>query len=159
LRSFSFLMPGTISLTGQDTIQVDSRVLADLADGDTVALTFPNDLGVAKSSKNGNVLFALNEQGRQCELSLRVLAGSADDKYLNSRMQEQINDISKFVMLTGVFAKRVGDGSGGLSSVIYQCTGGLFKRQPDAKSNAEGATDQSVMIYTIVFGRQNRSIQ
>lgn len=152
-------MPGSVSLTGQDTIQVDSRILADLADGDSVVLSFPNDLGVVKSSKNGNVLFGLNEAGRQCEVTIRVLAGSSDDKYLNSRLQEQLGDYSKFVLLTGVFGKRVGDGVGGLSSVIYQCAGGVFKRQPDARTNAEGNTEQSVAVYSIVFGRQNRSIQ
>lgn len=152
-------MPGSVSLTGKDTIQIDSRVLLDLADGDAVALTYPNDIAAVKTSKNGNVIFALNNTGLQCEVVIRILAGSADDKYLNSRMQEMKLDFSKFVLITGVFAKRVGDGAGTLSSVIYQCSGGVFKRQLEAKTNAEGDTAQSVAIYTVAFGNGDRSIQ
>jgi hypothetical protein len=149
----------SISLTGKDTIQIDSRVLNDLADGDSVILTYPNDIANVKASKNGNTIFAMNNTGMQCEVSIRVLAGSTDDKYLNSRMQEMILDFSKFVLLTGVFAKRVGDGAGVLSSIIYQCSGGVVKRQPEAKTNAEGDTAQSVVTYVISFGNGDRSIQ
>ena len=34
----------TVSLTGSDTIIVNDRVISDLADGDCVALDFPNDI-------------------------------------------------------------------------------------------------------------------
>ena len=68
-----------------------------------VAVAAPNDLAAAKSSKNGNVIYAFNESGRQVELSLRVLLGSDDDKFLNSRLQEQKSDFSGFILLTGSF--------------------------------------------------------
>ena len=152
-------MPGSTSLTGRDTIQVDNRVLNDLADGDSVMLSFPNDIAAVKTSKNGNTIYALNNTGMQVEVTIRVLTGSADDKYLNSRMAEMKLDFSKYVLLTGVFAKRVGDGAGNLTSVIYQCAGGVFKRQPESKTNAEGDTTQSVVIYTIAYGNGDRSIQ
>lgn len=147
------------TLTGKDGIQIDSRVISNLAEGDAVVLSFPNDLGVAKAGKNGNIIYAVNENGRLCEVTLRITIGSADDKYLNSRIQELKSDAAKFILLTGVFAKRVGDGQGNVRGVIYECTGGVFKRQPDAKSSAEGDVAQSVAIYTIVFGSGNRSIQ
>jgi hypothetical protein len=150
---------GAVSLTGNDTIQIDSRILADLADGDAVMLTYPNDIANVKTSKNGNTIFALNNTGQQVEVTVRVLAGSSDDKYLNSRMQEMILDFSSFVLITGVFNKRVGDGAATVSSVIYQCSGGVVKRQPEAKTNAEGDTTQSVVVYVISFGNGNRSIQ
>lgn len=147
------------TLTGKDGIQIDSRVISDLAEGDAVQLNFPNNLGEAKAGKNGNIIYAVNESGRICEVILRITAGSPDDKYLNSRLQEMKGDVAKFILLTGVFAKRVGDGTGKINSVIYECTGGVFKRQPDAKSSAEGDVAQSVAVYTIVFGAGNRSIQ
>lgn len=152
-------MPGSVSLTGKDTIQIDARILNDLADGDSVTLTFPNDIAAVKTSKNGNTIFALNNTGLQAEVSVRVLAGSADDKYLNSRMAEMLIDFSKFVLISGAFVKRVGDGAGVLSSVIYQCAGGVFKRQVEGKTNAEGDTSQSVVVYTLAFGNAGRSIQ
>jgi len=149
---------GSTSLTGQDVIQIDNRILADLADGDSVTLAFPNDMGTVKASKNGNMIYAFNEMGKLVEVTLRILIGSADDKYLQSRLQEMINDYSKFILLTGHFVKRTGDGSGGMNNVTYQCAGGVFKRQVDAKTNAEGDTEQSVAVYTITFGNGGKVI-
>lgn len=152
-------MPGSVSLTGSDTIQIDSRVLADLADQDAVMLKFPDELAKVKASKNGNTIFAFNEQGRVVECDIRVLLGSADDKYLNARMQEMKNGFSDFILVTGVFTKRIGDGAGNISSAVYQCSGGIFKKQIEAKTSAEGDTEQSVAVYTLAFGNGGRSIQ
>jgi hypothetical protein len=152
-------MSNSVSLTGQDTIQIDSRVLSDLADGDSVQLEFPNDLATVKASKNGNTVFAFNETGRLVECTLRVLLGSGDDKYLNSRMQEMKNGFSNFILLAGSFSKRVGDGQGNLSTVVYQCAGGIFKRQVDAKTSSEGDVEQSVAVYKISFGNGSKSVQ
>jgi len=149
---------GATSLTGADVIQIDSRVLTDLADGDAVTLGFPNDLANLKASKNGNMIYAFNEQGKVVDVALRLLIGSADDKYMHSRLQEQINDFSKFILLTGLFVKRTGDGAGNIADVIYQCSGGLIKRQVDAKSNVEGDTEQSVAVYNIMFGNAGKVI-
>ena len=147
------------SLTGADTIIIDGRVLHDLADGDCVALTFPNDIMAAKASKNGNTLYALSETGRLVECSIRVLIGSDDDKFLNSRMAEMRQDPANFVLLTGSFTKRSGDGTGAVASAVYQCSGGVFKKQVEAKTSAEGDTEQSVAVYNLLFGNGDRSIQ
>ena len=149
---------GATSLTGADVIQIDSRILADLADGDSVTLAFPNDLAAVKASKNGNMIYSFNEQGRLVEVTIRVLIGSADDKYLNSRLQEMINDYSKFILLTGLFVKRTGDGGGNMTNVVYQCAGGIFKRQVDAKTNVEGNPEQSIAVYQIIFGNGGKVI-
>jgi hypothetical protein len=150
---------GSVSLTGKDAIQIDGRNINDLADGDCGALTIPNDLAAVKSSKNGNTIYAYNESGRQVELSLRILLGSDDDKFLNSRLQEQKSDFSGFTLLAGSFAKRVGDGQGNVNTVVYQCAGGVFKKQPEAKTNAEGDTEQSVSVWVISFGNGDRAVQ
>lgn len=153
-------MSQAVSLSGTDTIQIDSRVLADLADADAVSLTFPNDLASVKASKNGNTIYAFNEMGRLVECTLRVLLGSSDDKYLNGRLQEQRNGFSDFILLTGSFSKRVGNGQGGNpSTAVYQMSGGIFKKQVEAKTSAEGDTEQSVAIYSISFGNGSKSIQ
>lgn len=149
----------TVSLTGSDVISIDGRVLADLADQDAVTLTFPNDLAAVKASKNGNTIYAFNETGRLVECNVRVLLGSADDKFLNSRMQEMKNGFSDFILLSGAFTKRVGDGKGAISSAVYQLSGGIFKKQIEAKTSAEGDAEQSVAVYMITFGNGNRSIQ
>lgn len=148
-----------VSLTGQDTAQIDQQILATLADGNPFDLTFPNELGTVKAGKNGNTIFAKNEMGRVAEVTLRVLVGGSDDKYLNSRMQEWITDPSNFKLLTGMFIKRVGDGQGNVESKVYQCSEGFFKRQVEAKTAAEGDADQSVAVYTLTFGNCQVSIQ
>ena len=149
----------SVSLSGADTIQIDSRIINDLADGDSVKLTFNNDLSNVKTSKNGNTIYAFNNMGLMVECEIRVLLGSADDKYLNSRMQEMINDLSSFILLTGTFSKRVGNGLGEINTDVYQMAGGTFKKQVDTKTSAEGDVEQSVAIYTILFGNSSKSIQ
>jgi hypothetical protein len=148
----------SVSLTGADSIQISSRILADFADGDIANLTFPNTLASVKSSKNGNLIYAFNETGKQCELVIRVLAGSADDKVLNSTLALQKQDFSKFTLMTGVFTKRVGDGTGKITNVTYNCSGGVISKQPEQKTNVEGDTSQSVVVYNITFGNSGRVI-
>lgn len=149
----------SVSLTGKDTIQIDSLVLTDLADGDFAKLTFPNDIAAMKVSKSGNTIYALNETGKVAELELRVLLGSFDDKYLNSRLQEMKSNFSNFILVTGFFTKHVGDGQGNDESKVYQCSGGIFKKQPEVKTSAEGDTEQSVAVYTITFKNDSISVQ
>lgn len=149
----------SVSLTGGDTIQVDGRNLNDLADGDAVMLTYPDDLAKVKAGKNGNLIYAFNNTGLTVECTIRLLLGSSDDKYLNSRLQEQIQDFSSFILATGDFTKRVGDGQGNLADAVYQMTGGVFARQVDAKTSAEGDTEQSVAVYKIHYGNGQRAIQ
>jgi hypothetical protein len=150
---------GSVSLTGKDTLQLDSRVLADLADGDAAVLSFPNDKAVVKRGKNGNTIYALNEMGSIAELTVRIVRGSADDKWLNGRLSEQGADFSSFLLLSGSFVKRVGDGNTNVASDVYQCSGGIFKKNVESKTSAEGDTEQSVSVYSISFGNSARSIQ
>lgn len=149
----------SVSLTGQDTAQIDGIILQTLADGNPFDISFPNDLGTVKVGKNGNTIYAKNEQGLEANVTLRVLLGNVDDKYLNSRMQEWINDPSTFELLTGMFIKRVGDGAGNIESKVYNCSGGFFKRQVPAKTASEGDTDQSVAVFELTFGNCQVSIQ
>lgn len=147
-----------ISLTGQDTIVIDDRVLADLADGNCVEITFPNELAAVKTGKNGNAIYAENMTGQNADLKIRVLAGSPDDKYLNNRYMQQINDFSSFILVTGEFVKKVGDGSGNLTSINYSASSGVFTKGVEAKNNVEGDTEQSVAIYSMRFALAPRSI-
>lgn len=149
----------SVSLSGADSISIDGRNIVDLADGDAVHVAFPNDLATVKASKNGNTIYAFNEMGRLVECTLRILLGSSDDKYLTSRLQAQKNDFSNFTLLAGSFSKRVGDGAGNVSVAVYQCSGGVFKNQPEAKSSAEGDAEQSVAVYTIHFGNGTKAVQ
>lgn len=151
-------MGKTVSLTGTDVIKINNRLLSDLADADAAALTFPNDLAVVKTGKNGNAIFAKNETGNQAEVVIRVLRGSSDDKYLNNELNMMKNDFSAYVLLTGEFIKKVGDGAGHIASDTYLCTGGVPAKQVEVKTSAEGDVEQSVSVYTIRFANCERTI-
>ena len=146
------------SLTGTDVIKINNRILSDLADADAVTLTFPNDIAVVKTGKNGNAIYAKNETGNQAEATIRVLRGSSDDKYLNNELNTMKNDFSGYNLLNGEFIKKIGDGQGNITNDTYLCTGGVIGKQVEAKTSAEGDTEQSVSIYTIRFAVCERTI-
>ena len=149
----------TVSLSGNDTVVIGNRVFTDVADGDYFTFTFPNELAAVKTGKNGNSIFALNATGRQAEATLRLIRGSNDDKYIGAILQQQLNDFAGFELLTGTFVKRAGDGQGNVTNDTYNMAGGMFSHQVDAKSNAEGDTDQSVSVYRFRFSNGERAIQ
>ena len=149
----------SVSLTGKDTIIIDSRPITDLADGDCVNLEFSNEKAAVKTGKNNNSIYAYNASGRQADVTLRVIRGSADDKYLNGRNTEYENDPPSFVLMTGNFIKRVGDGTGKVATAdTYICSGGIIKKTPSVKENVEGDTEQAVAIYEIFFANCERTL-
>jgi len=148
----------SVSMTGSDTIKINNRVLSDLGDGDVVALTFPNESASVKTGKNGNSIYALNESGKQCEVVLRVIRGSADDKFLNNLLASQKRAFGNFVLMIGEFTKVVGNGAGLVTNDTYILSGGIFSKETEAKSNVEGDTEQSLAVYNLKFANSPRSI-
>ena len=156
-------MPGGVSLTGKDTIAIGARgaalrIFADLADGDTANLDFPNNLLEAKTGKNGNTIYAFNATGQVVTALIRVLRGSPDDKFLNAEMNSYILDPAAYVLLDGEFIKRAGDGAGGVTSDVYKLNGGAVQKFPNAKENVEGDVEQAVSIWQILFANTERSL-
>lgn len=148
----------SVALSGNDTVVINNRSFADFADGNVVELTFPNDIATVKTGKNGNSIYGLNETGKQCEMKIRLIRGSADDKFLNNLLQQQQANFSGMVLLIGQFIKKVGDGLGNVTSDTYITSGGVFTKLVEAKSNVEGDSEQSVSIYTIKFTNAPRAI-
>lgn len=146
----------TVALSGNDTVIINNRSITDLADDNCVELTFPNDIAVVKTGKNGNSIYGLNESGRQAEVKIRVIRGSADDKFLNGLLAQQQANFAGTVLLIGEFIKKLGDGAGNILSDAYIVSGGVFGKQVEAKSNVAGDTEQSVAIYMIRFANAPR---
>ncbi|MCK4786006.1 MAG: hypothetical protein KAV87_19775, partial [Desulfobacteraceae bacterium] len=146
------------ALTGGDIVQLDDRIFTDFADGDIATLEFPNDIGAVKTGKNGNSIYAFNATGLNVRPTLRIIMGSSDDKWLQSRIAEWINNPSTFNLITGKFIKNTGDGSGNVTKNIYNLMGGIFLKIPEAKSNVEGDTDQSVVIWNLTFSNGVRQL-
>lgn len=148
----------TVSMTGNDTIIINERVLTDLADGDCVNLTFPDDIANLAKGKNGNTIYSLNESGKRAENVIRVIRGSDDDKYLNNLLTQMQANFAGFILMTGEFIKKVGDGKGTITNDTYILSGGIFTKQVEAKNNVAGETEQSVSIYTLQFANAPRAI-
>lgn len=141
----------SFSLTGADTAVITGIVLRDVADGDWFTMNFENTLAEVKNGKNGNAIFASNAMGYQGVATLRVLRGSDDDKALDALLQQQLQDFASFETLDANFIKRIGDGNGNVTPDQYVAAGGVFQNMVDAKSNAEGDTEQSVSVYKMKF--------
>lgn len=148
----------TVAMSGNDTIIINSRTFADFADTNVVELTFPNDIANVKTGKNGNSIYGLNESGRQCEVKIRVVRGSSDDKFMNALLSQQQLNFAGFTLVIGTFVKKIGDGAGNITSDTYVLSGGVFTKQVEGKSNVEGDTEQSVSIYTLKFSNAPRAI-
>lgn len=145
-----------ISLSGNDTVTINNHIFADLADGNCVEMTFPNDISQVKTGKNGNSIYGLNESGKQCEVKMRVIRGSDDDKFMNNLLTQQQANFAGTVLMIGQFIKKLGDGLGNVTSDTYIMSGGVFTKIPEAKTNVEGDTEQSVTIYTLKFSNAPR---
>lgn len=148
----------TVALSGSDTIMVNNRVFSDLVDGDCVTLEFPNDIANVKTGKNGNSIYGLNEMGKQCEVKMRLVRGSADDKFMNNLLTQQQSNFAGTILMLGEFIKQLGDGQGNIQSDTYIMSGGVFTKQIPAKTNVDGETEQSVTIYTMKFSNAPRVI-
>jgi len=151
---------GIKAITGKDTLTLFDRVFADLADDDLSTIEFPDELFTVKTGKNQNTIYALNATGQNCELTLRLIRGSDDDKFMQSKIADLLRDPASFSLAEGEFAKRIGDGSGNVVRDIYELDGGIFtKPAPGAKENSSGDTEQAVAIYNMKFSLGVRSHQ
>ena len=148
-----------VSLSGNDIVKINERILADFASDDIAVLTFPNDLATLKTGKNGNTIYASNETGKQAELVLKVIRGSSDDKFLSNLLNSQKLNFSSFVLMTSELIKRIGDGTGKIISDTYILSGGVFKKEVEAKSNVAGDVEQSVSTYSMIFALSPRAIE
>lgn len=148
----------TTSITGNDTVVINGRNLVNFADGDNSTLTHPNELASVKTGKGGNTLIAYNATGQQGEMILRIMRGSSDDVFLNGLLKRWQLDPASFQTLTGKFIKRVGNGYGLVRNDTHVLVGGVFFKLTEAKSNAEGDTEQSVAIYSIRWSSVLRAI-
>jgi len=153
----------SVSLTGKDTIAVGSRgasprILVDLADGDTGVLDFPNNLVEAKTGKNGNTIYAFNSTGKVVTMTLRIMRGSADDKYLNGEMNRFSLDPAGYTLIDGEVVKRIGDGQGNITHDVYSLDGGIIQKMPAAKENVEGDTEQAVTTWQIIYANSDRGL-
>lgn len=149
----------TYNLVSDGTLTLWDRVFNDFADDDISAITFPNDLVTVKTGKNGNTIFSKNEPGRNSTAVIRLIRGSSDDQFIQSRLTEMKRDFVSTVLASGELALRIGDGSGNTIRDVITLKGGVVTRPVDTKENVSGDTSQGVSVYNITFSDADRSIQ
>lgn len=150
---------GTTTITGQDTLVLYGRVFNDLAEGDVSSLTYPTDRVKMTTGKNQNTIYAKDEAGNNGDLTLRIVKGSDDDRFLNSKFSASEQDFATTELATGSLVKRLGDGQGNVSREVYTLGGGILSRGVDGKSNSSGDTGQGVAVYNMKFAKVVRSLQ
>ncbi|AFC22576.1 hypothetical protein phi1422_0056 [Bdellovibrio phage phi1422] len=147
-----------VSMSGSDTIIIDERVLTGLADNDCVGLSYPDNLMTVKIGKNGNAIYTINESGKRVQVVIRLLRGCSDDKYLNNKLTQMLANPAAFVLMTGEFKKKIGNGKGKVTEDTYILAGGVFTKNVDAKNNVEGDVEAALSIYTLEFAKAPRAI-
>lgn len=148
----------TVALSGDDTTNIGGLVLTDQADGDVTVLEIPNEFVKIKTGKNGNSIYSFDATGLQCDVKVRVIRGSDDDKALNAIVQNYIADPAAFQLLDGQFVKRIGNGRTQITYDTYVMSGGVPVKNVPATDNVEGSTDQSVAEYPFKFTNVKRAI-
>lgn len=147
-----------IALTGKDTIAIDGLPFLNFGTGDVFMGEFPNNISTVDVGKNGNVIAALNANGALMEATIRLLRGSPEDIYLTTREAQWQSDPAAFVVYTGNFVKRIGDGTGAISPDTYIAAFGIPKKLVAFKSNVAGDTTQALAEHYITFGQSIRAI-
>lgn len=149
---------GVMTVTSNDTLTLNSRVMVDLSLGDVTAISFPNELVNRKTGKNGNTIFAQNAPGVNADLVLRLARGSSDDQFMQGIIATAPADFPSTVLLAGTFVKRLGDGQGNVISDVYSLNGGVIAKQIEGKENVDGDVSQGEAVYMIKFANAKRNL-
>jgi hypothetical protein len=146
------------SLNGDDTLQLANRTIVGFGTGDYFKLEFPSDSADMVTGKNGNTAIVQNAKGRMSVGTLRLLRGTADDAFFQDLFDTQQKDFAAAIVVNGQYVKRIGDGAGSIRLDTMKMRSGIITKRIEAKSNAEGETEQAFSVYTFKFARAGRSL-
>ena len=152
-----------MSISGNDSLSLNfkgaERIFSNFANTDAVDIAEGDDIINMENGKNGATMTSFNEQGRKGSMTLRLLLGSADHKFLVSQRSEFLRDNVTFGYIKGNYTKRIGDGDGNVSFEEYSLEAGIFTKGYTAiKTNVDGDVEQNVAVWTIMFGRINQAV-
>ena len=146
-----------LAYTNQDIIKFNDRIGSDLANGDCVTITFPNELHGMANGKDGNALAAHNEQGHIAELTIRTIKGGAFDKYLNSFVTAWKNRSDDFAPASAECTKIISTEAGRVNETVS--LGFIFPiANVGTKTNTDGDVDQMVCEYRFRAGTSSRAL-
>ena len=147
------------NMVGDDTFVInDKPIHPDFAGGDTITITFPNDMVTLETGKNKNTVYAKNEQGSNFEVNFNIMRGGSVDKFLAGLVANQERDFIGFQLMNGAFTKRVGDGTGRVTYDTYVLRGMVFTKYPEMKGNVAGDVEQGKTTYVLKGAVATRGI-
>ncbi len=147
------------AITGKDVVSIGTIPrLSDFADGDVGVLEFEGDLFDATVGHD-SAIFSEMATGKAATLTLRLVAGSANDTYLFGEMNRFKLDSPSYVLLNAEITQRVGDGLGKITHVIYLLSKGAIKKVPTHTTSTEGNTAAGIHEWTIWFARGDVSVE
>lgn len=152
-------MNGITAVAGKDVLIINGQVLSGYADADAIKFEPQGPIAQMKVSKDGNSIYSMQYSGIAGKLTLRLVRGCFDDQTLNGLLQQWIGDPSTFILMSGSYVKRIGDGNGQVLNEVYQLAGGVFEMIPGAVSNMDGSIEQSVTVYNFLFRNDARLMQ
>ena len=152
-------MFGITAISGNDVLIINGHVFTGFADADAIKFEPQGPIAQMKVSKDGNSVYAMQFSGIVGKLTIRLIRGAFDDIFLNGLLQQWIADPSLFILMSGSYVKRIGDGKGGLLNEVYQLAGGVFEAIPPGTTNTDGNIEQSVVVYTFMFRNDARLMQ
>lgn len=147
------------AVTGNDTLVLNGNVFNDLATDTVTQLDLPNELVNIKTGKNGNSLIALNQQGYNGNLVLRLARGSSDDQFMNNILAGMTKNFVGTPLISGSFTKQMGDGQGNIVNDVYTLAGGIISKIPPVMENVSGDTAQAETVYNVKFTNCSRNIE
>jgi hypothetical protein len=148
----------TKTLMGTDSITIGGRIFNDFGHGEVAKITYPTELATVKTGKNGNTIYVQNASGFQAVMTLKLIRGSADDKFMQTQLTTSRSNPTAYTLLNAELAKKIGDGAGQVSADTYILTGGYPTKQVEVASNVEGDVEQALAEYTITFAASDRAI-
>lgn len=152
-------MNGITAVAGKDVLIINGQILTGYADGDAIKFEPQGPIAQMKVSKDGNSIYSLQYTGIMAKLGLRLVRACFDDQTLNGLLQQWISDPTSFILMSGSYVKRIGDGQGNIVNEVYQLAGGVFEMIPGGHSNSDGNIEQSVTVYSFLFRNDARLMQ
>jgi hypothetical protein len=131
------------------TLTLNGYAFQDLADGDVITLTFPNDKTSHTVGQNGNSVVKDRINGDVCEVTVNVLKFGSDDIFLNPYSELGASN----GLLNGTLQRNfVKDGKDFVES--YQLSGGSVMTKPDNTINTQDGEELLAYNIRFTFGKR-----
>ena len=147
----------TFALVGNGTVILKDKLITDFVTGDCVRLDFDGDVTNFDMGKTKSAVIAFDANGLKCHMTIRVVTGGKDDKFLREELDKYVQDPPAYALITGSVVGRFGDGVdkgdgyGTIRELQFKLAGGHPKKLVPYYENASGDTNQVITTFEFNF--------